>query len=77
MSELVRLDDARSVAMQALQGFSDLLKHSKSDILVMQGHEEAIMKCVNDVMLGKIIINKKILFYLTNTQVVYRKITFI
>lgn len=53
LSELIRLDEERSVAMQALDSCTDLLEHLKSDVIIGAGHKEAIMNCITDVMLGK------------------------
>jgi hypothetical protein len=53
LSELIRLDEERSVVMQALDACSELLEQLESDILVGPGHKEAIMNCITDVMLGK------------------------
>lgn len=52
-SELIRTDDERSVVMCALDAYSDLLKQVGRDVLVGEGHREAIMNCVIDVMTYK------------------------
>ncbi|XP_066592125.1 importin-4-like [Prorops nasuta] len=53
LSELVRLDDERSVAISALDGCTELLKEFKSGVLTADGHKEAIMNCITDVLSGK------------------------
>ncbi|XP_015586290.1 importin-4 [Cephus cinctus] len=53
LSELIRLDDERSVAIAALDAFSELLKELKTDILIGEGHRDAIVNCITDVMTGK------------------------
>ncbi|XP_012279417.1 importin-4 [Orussus abietinus] len=53
LSELIRLDDERSVAISALDAFSELLKEIKSLVLVSEGHKDAIVNCVIEVMTGK------------------------
>lgn len=53
LSELIRLDEERSVVMQALDSCAELLEHLKSDVLICAGHKEAVMNCITDVMLGK------------------------
>lgn len=53
LSELIRLGDERSVAISGLDAYTELLKEIKSDVLIGEGHKEAIMNCVTDVMLGK------------------------
>ncbi|XP_011501436.1 PREDICTED: importin-4-like [Ceratosolen solmsi marchali] len=53
LSELIRLDEERSVVMQALDACSELLEQLKSNMLVGTGHKEAIMNCITDVMLGR------------------------
>ncbi|XP_060832672.1 importin-4-like [Bombus pascuorum] len=53
LSELIRLGDERSVAITGLDAYAELLKEIKSDVLIGEGHKEAIMNCVTDVMLGK------------------------
>ncbi|XP_003484719.1 importin-4 [Bombus impatiens] len=53
LSELIRLGDERTVAISGLDAYAELLKEIKSDVLIGEGHKEAIMNCVTDVMLGK------------------------
>lgn len=53
LSELIRLGDERTVAITGLDAYTELLKEIKSDVLIGEGHKEAIMNCVTDVMLGK------------------------
>lgn len=53
LSELIRLGDERTVAISGLDAYAELLKEIKSDVLIGEGHKEAIINCVTDVMLGK------------------------
>ncbi|XP_050478214.1 importin-4-like isoform X1 [Bombus huntii] len=53
LSELIRLGDERTVAISGLDAYAELLKEIKSDVLIGEGHKDAIMNCVIDVMLGK------------------------
>ncbi|XP_053972274.1 importin-4-like [Hylaeus volcanicus] len=53
LSELIRLDDERTVAISGLDAYSELLKEVKTDVLVGEGHKDAIMNSVRDVMSGK------------------------
>ncbi|XP_031846773.1 importin-4 [Nomia melanderi] len=53
LSELIRLDDERSVAISGLDAYAELLKEIKTDVFIGEGHKEAIMNCILDVMLGK------------------------
>ncbi|XP_014603697.1 PREDICTED: importin-4-like isoform X1 [Polistes canadensis] len=53
LSELIRLDDDRTVAMGGLDAYSDMLKEIKSDVFIGEGHKYAIMNCITDVMSGK------------------------
>lgn len=52
-SELIRTDDERAVVMCALDAYNDLLKEIGPEALVGEGHREAIMNCVIDVMNNK------------------------
>ncbi|XP_033183456.1 importin-4 [Bombus vancouverensis nearcticus] len=53
LSELIRLGDERTVAISGLDAYAELLKEIKSDVLIGEGHKDAIMNCVIDVMSGK------------------------
>ncbi|XP_071878378.1 importin-4 [Bombus fervidus] len=53
LSELIRLGDERTVAISGLDAYAELLKEIKSDVLIGEGHKEAIMNCVTDIMLGE------------------------
>lgn len=52
LAELVRLDDEATVAISALDAYTELLKTAKSDLLVEAGHKDAIINCVLTVMTG-------------------------
>ncbi|VEN33574.1 unnamed protein product [Callosobruchus maculatus] len=49
-AELIRADEERSVVMVCLDAYSSLLEEVKSDVFVGEGHKEAIMNCVIDVL---------------------------
>ncbi|KOC63425.1 Importin-4 [Habropoda laboriosa] len=53
LSELIRLGDERSVAISGLDAYTELLKEIRTDVLIGEGHKEAIMNCITDVMSGK------------------------
>ncbi|KAK2578828.1 hypothetical protein KPH14_002445 [Odynerus spinipes] len=53
LSELIRLDDERTVAISGLDAYSELLKEIKSDVVIGEGHKDAIINCITDVMSGK------------------------
>ena len=53
LSELIRLDNEPTVVISGLDAYSELIKEIKSDILIGEGHKEAIMNCVTDVMSSK------------------------
>lgn len=53
-SELIRTDDERAVVMAGLDAYAELLKELKGDCFVGEGHREAIMNCVVDVMTSKV-----------------------
>ncbi|KAJ3660491.1 hypothetical protein Zmor_004938 [Zophobas morio] len=49
-AELIRTDEERSVVMCCLDAYALLLDEVKSGVLVGEGHREAIMNCVIDVL---------------------------
>lgn len=53
-AELIRTDEERSVVMNALDAYANLLDEIKSDVLIGEGHREAIMNCVIDVLTLKV-----------------------
>lgn len=53
LAELIRLDEECMVAISALDAFSELLKELKSDVLIQDGHKDAIINCITDVMTGE------------------------
>ncbi|XP_068205892.1 importin-4-like [Palaemon carinicauda] len=53
LSELIRTDEERSVVMACLEAYAEVLKEGGAPVLAPQGHLEAIMNCVSDVMLKK------------------------
>lgn len=53
-AELIRVDEERSVVMVCLDAYATLLDEVKSDVFVGEGHREAIMNCVMDVLTMKV-----------------------
>lgn len=56
LSEIIRLDEEKSVVISGLDAYSEILRELGSVALLGNGHKEAIMNCVNDVMKGKLYI---------------------
>lgn len=52
-SEIIRLDCERSVVISALDELTDVLKEIKTDILIIEGHKEAIMNCITEILAGE------------------------
>lgn len=52
LSELIRLDEERTVAICGLEAYLKLLREIKSDVIFGGGHKEAIINCVIDVLTG-------------------------
>ncbi|ENN75169.1 hypothetical protein YQE_08282, partial [Dendroctonus ponderosae] len=52
-AELIRSDEERSVVMDCLDAFTKLLHEIKGEIFVGDGHREAIMNCVVEVLTMK------------------------
>lgn len=53
-AELIRLDEERGVVMTALEAYATLLEEIKGDVLIGEGHREAIMNSVIDVLTLKV-----------------------
>lgn len=53
LSEIIRLDCERSVVISGLDGLAEMLKEIKSDVIMIEGHKEAIMNCIKDVLAGR------------------------
>ncbi|KAJ8924603.1 hypothetical protein NQ315_000753 [Exocentrus adspersus] len=49
-AELIRIDEERSVVMVCLDAYGTLLEEVQGDVFVGEGHREAIMNCVIDVL---------------------------
>ncbi|KAJ8957095.1 hypothetical protein NQ318_007310 [Aromia moschata] len=49
-AELIRIDEERSVVMVCLDAYATLLEEIKGEVFVGEGHREAIMNCVIDVL---------------------------
>lgn len=52
-SELIRTDEERSVVMNCLDAYATILDEIKGEVFVGEGHREAIMNCVVDVLTMK------------------------
>ncbi|PNF42980.1 hypothetical protein B7P43_G09585 [Cryptotermes secundus] len=52
-AELIRTDEERTVVMTALDAYSELLKEIKGPVLEGEGHRDAIINCIKDVMTYK------------------------
>lgn len=52
-AELIHTDGDRDVVMSALDAYSEMLSELKSVVLIGDGHKEAIMNCIRDVMMYK------------------------
>lgn len=55
-AELIRTDEERNVVMNALDAYATLLEEIKGDVLLGEGHREAIMNCVIDVLTLKVLL---------------------
>lgn len=53
-AELIRIDEERSVVMVCLDAYATLLDEVKRDVFVGEGHREAIMNCIIDVLTLKV-----------------------
>lgn len=53
-AELIRSDEERSVVTVCLDAYSLLLEELRGDVLIAEGHREAIMNCVIDVLTLKV-----------------------
>lgn len=54
-AELIRTDEERGVVTGCLDAYSSLLEELKGDVLIGEGHREAIMNCIIDVLTLKVI----------------------
>lgn len=61
-AELIRTDEERTVVMTALDAYSELLKEIKGPVLEGEGHRDAIINCIKDVMTYKVLISDPLLF---------------
>lgn len=52
-SELIHTDQDRDVVMSALDAYCEMLSELKATVLVGDGHREAIMNCIRDVLTYK------------------------
>ncbi|KAJ1525478.1 hypothetical protein ONE63_010288 [Megalurothrips usitatus] len=52
-SELIHTDNDRDVVMSALDAYAEMLSELKGAVLVGDGHREAIMNCIRDVLTYK------------------------
>ncbi|XP_034941996.1 importin-4-like [Chelonus insularis] len=53
LSEIIRLENEPTLAIAGLEALAELLKDVKESVLVGQGHKEAIINCVTDILSGK------------------------
>lgn len=53
-AELIRVDEERGVVMVCLDAYSALLAEVKGEVFASEGHREAIMNCVIDVLTLKV-----------------------
>lgn len=53
-SELVRMDDELTVAISALDSFSEMIKEIKERVFEGEGHKAAIINCIKDVLTYKV-----------------------
>lgn len=65
-AELIHTDEERTVVMTALDAYSELLKEVKGAVLEGEGHRDAIINCVKDVMSCKVLIS--VPFFQTSTN---------
>lgn len=54
-AELIRYDEEQNIVTHATNAFSNLLETVKDDVLIGEGHKEAIMNCVIDLLTQKTI----------------------
>lgn len=54
-AELIRYDEEQNIVTHATNAFSNLLDNVKGEVLVGEGHREAIMNCVIDLLTQKTI----------------------
>ncbi|KAI4469507.1 importin beta [Holotrichia oblita] len=52
-AEIIRCDEEQNIVMQATNSFTSILEDIKSDVFVGEGHKEAIMNCVIDLLAEK------------------------
>lgn len=62
-AELIRSDEERGVVMTALDAYSTLLTELQSDLMLGDGHREAIMNCVIDVLTLKVGIEISLFYF--------------
>lgn len=53
-AEIIRCDEEQNIVMQATNSFTSILEDIKSDVFVGEGHKEAIMNCVIDLLAEKV-----------------------
>ncbi|GJQ87137.1 hypothetical protein Trydic_g23982 [Trypoxylus dichotomus] len=52
-AEIIRCDEEQNIVIQATNSFTSILEEIKSDVFVGEGHKEAIMNCVIDLLTQK------------------------
>lgn len=53
-AEIIRMDEDRAVVISALEAYSELLGELKGSVLKGDGHQDAIINCINDIMTQKV-----------------------
>lgn len=53
LSEIIRLDSERTVVIRGLDALAEMLKEIKFDVIVGEGHKDAIMNCITEVFAGE------------------------
>lgn len=53
-AEIIRSDEEKGVVITGLDAFADLLEEIKGEAFVGEGHREAIMNCVIDILTHKV-----------------------
>jgi hypothetical protein len=61
-AEGIRTDEEKTVVMRALYAYSNLLLMVKGPVLEGQGHCDAIINCIKEVLTYKVLISYPLLF---------------
>lgn len=52
LAELIRMDEEKTVAISGLEAYLELIKVIHADVVIGEGHKDAIINCVEGVMRG-------------------------